>query len=72
MDMKAYSCNDHDGHWPVGVASIIIANDEEHAIKLLDSELKTVGLKPYKDHKYTLKEIDTNRPNVIVLNDGNY
>ena len=70
--MKLYVCKDHDHHWPVGVASIVLAKSEEDAIKLLDKELVACGLKPYKDKPYKLSKIPQTKPLALVLCDGNY
>ncbi|MBM6595574.1 hypothetical protein [Microvirga pudoricolor] len=67
--MRAFTCTDHDGYWSVGVASVVIAADEDEARLLLTAELSKSGL-----HKepFTLQEIDLTTPQAIVLRDGNY
>ena len=67
--MKVYICTDHDGHSPVGVASVIVAMNEGQADVLLASELIKCGLDPVK---FTLQELDTATPAVHVLQDGEY
>ncbi len=68
--MKVFVSTDHDGHWPVGVASVVVAADETEARRLLDAELRRDGLKP--DEPYTLREVDTGVARAEILCDGNY
>lgn len=72
MKPKVYIRTDHDRHWPVGVASIIVAKDQIHARSLLDEELRQRGLKGYKDEPYTLTWLDLTEPKAHVLCDGDY
>lgn len=67
--MNVYTCTDHDGHWPVGVASVVVANDAVEANWLLAAALTEAGL----DSKgFTLKVLDLTHPHAVILNDGNY
>lgn len=70
--MRCFVCTDHDGQWPVPVASVVFAPDLGEAILLLDAELKRVGLKVYVQAPYTLREITMDQPVAHVLSDGNY
>ena len=67
--MKVYTCIDHNTHYPVGGASIVIAEDKKRAKQLLNKELKEHGLEP---NDYSLQEIDISIAHAIVLNDGDY
>lgn len=67
--MKVFVCTDHDEHYPVGAASVIIAENEQQASSLLREELQRRGL---KGEGFTLKEIDLSAPIAVVLCDGNY
>ena len=67
--MKLFTCNDHKGYWPVGTASVIIAESQGEAHALLYDDLSRKGL---KDNDFTLTEIDLNNRQVIVLQDGDY
>jgi hypothetical protein len=67
--MNVYTCTDHDGHW-VGVASVIVAEDEEDARVLLIKELRSHGLDEAKP--FTLQKINTNDPRAYVLQNGDY
>ena len=70
--MKIYTCTDHDCFWPVGVASVIVATNEEEAKRLLDEKLKKKGLKTYSKSPYTFNELLTDKPEATILHDGNY
>lgn len=70
--MKVYTCTYHDGHYPVGVASVIVANNLTEAHDLLDDELEKFGLKPWIESNYRLWAVDLTKPNAEILNDGNY
>lgn len=70
--MKFFICTDHDLHYPVGCASVVIAETEEKAVWLLDRELKLTGLKPSSEVPYTLKEIQPHIARAYILNDGDY
>ena len=70
--LRIFTCTDHDGHYPVGTSSVIVARDEEEARELLDTALVAAGLKTGKEARYTLQELNTDRARVIILQDGNY
>ena len=67
--MKVYVCTDHNGHYPVGVAAVVIANDEAQARELLEAELTEHGL---GGGTFTLRRIQNEKPQAFVLMDGNY
>lgn len=67
--MNLYTCTDHDGHWPVGVASIVIAENKEEAKELLKSELSKQGL---DTHNFTLNKVDLDKKQAIILFNGDY
>lgn len=70
--MRLFICTDHDDHWPVGVASVVVARDEDEARRLLDQELMGRGLRPHARKAYTFREVDLSAPVAIVMCDGNY
>lgn len=70
--MKIFTCTDHDSHYPVGVASVIVAKDRREAKRLLDAELVAEGLKPWKEEKYTLEELPLHYKHAVILNNGEY
>jgi hypothetical protein len=71
--LKLYTCIDHAGFWPVGVASIVIAENEAEARICLDEALMRKGLKPSREDgtPYTLIEIPLKK-SVHILCDGDY
>ena len=68
-DYALYVCTDFEGHYPVGVAAVIIAKDHKQARKLLDEELKARDL-PAGKGKISLQ--DMSEPYAAILCDGNY
>lgn len=70
--MRIFTCTDHDTFYPVGAASVVIADDEEMARRLLDSALIARGLKPSSESSYTINEILETAPCAVILVDGNY
>lgn len=68
--MKVYVCTDHEGFWPVGVASIVVANDGVEATELLYTALRARGLT--QDIPFTLCEVDTSTPKAEIFRDGDY
>lgn len=67
--MRLWVCTDHDCHYPVGCASIVLAENEVAARWLLDAALVEHGLKATE---YTLTEIPLDQARAVVLNDGDY
>lgn len=70
--MKIFVCVDHDGHWPVPVASVVVAESEHDAVQLLDDALLKANLLPSSESRYTLTEVDASSPRAVILSDGNY
>lgn len=68
--MKVYVCQDHQGHWPVGVASIVVAETEEDARTLLINRLAKHSIE--QTEPFTLLPVDLAYPEAYVLCDGNY
>ena len=69
-EWKTYGVNDHDGVWPVGAASVVVAHSEEEARLLLDTALTERGLKTSDQEPYTLREVEPNT--AVILLDGDY
>lgn len=67
--MRLWTCVDHEGYWPTGVASVVIANTEGEARALLSAALREKSL---DDQVFTLQEVDLARTGAYVLNDGNH
>ena len=77
--MRAYVCTNFKGHWPVGTAAVMVANDRGHALRLLTAELDKHGLEPVKadaEGPLTLDDIEgplnLAAPGARILLDGNY
>lgn len=68
--MRVFYSTDHDGHYPVGIASIVVAPNEDSARVILSEILKQHGLNG--DKPFTLTELNTTSPKVLVLRDGDY
>lgn len=67
--MRVWICSDFEGFWPVGTASIVMAESSEQARALLQAALKERGL---PESEFTLIEVDLTTPHAIILRDGNY
>jgi len=71
--MRVFTCIDHDCVYPVGVASVVVAEDEQQAVELLNAALVERGLSPSTpDNPDTFVEVDLTKPMAIVLRDGDY
>ena len=68
--MNVYVCDDHETHYPVGGASVVVASCEDQARGLLQAELRVHGL--YKDEPFTLRQLALDTPVAVVLCDGDY
>jgi hypothetical protein len=66
--IRLWSCTDHDTHFPVGGASIVLARTEDEARGLLYALLRLRGL---DGEVFSLKEIEI-EPGAHVLSDGDY
>ena len=44
MKYKLFKCTDHDPHWCIGGASIVIESDKGYTHRLLDAPLREHGL----------------------------
>jgi CubicO group peptidase (beta-lactamase class C family) len=67
--MRVWFSNDHKGHWPVGGASIVVAEEHGMAFVMLIEALRRQGI---HDTAFTLTEVDQTRRHVLVLCDGEY
>lgn len=70
--MKAFTCTKFTGHYPVGVAAVVIAEDQEDAADMLNSKLISYHLvgdaKPEDMIQFPANEMES----VRVLCDGEY
>jgi len=69
--MRIFTCTTFDGHWPVGTAAVIVAQNLDQAISSLEKALSETGL-PQKITPEDVKEVCITQAQVIILNDGNY
>ena len=66
--MKVFVSYDFTGHWPVGAAAVILADDDVQAKFYLRQALKACGLGEQTD--FTVAELVA--PGAHILHDGNY
>ena len=66
--LRLFYSDDFTGHWPVGVAALVVASDEKEAALRLGLMLNARGLK----FDGTLTEVPLACPGVVILRDGNY
>jgi hypothetical protein len=67
--VKVWHCN-FKGHYPVGAAAVVVAENNIHAAELLNVELAKERLKPVIAQD--MIELDTSAPRAVVLCNGNY
>ena len=70
-ELKIWTNTGFTGHYPVGVAAVIIATDAKHATKLLNEHLKSIGL-PGDAKESGMRAIIATDARVIILNNGDY
>lgn len=72
--MRVFVCTDHEGFWPVGTASVVIAENEEQARELLTIALRNrmMNGQGLDSLPFTLQEISSSEPAAHILRDGNY
>lgn len=68
--MNVYICQNHQGHWPVGVGSVVVAENENDARRILVDRLAVHGVK--QTEPFTLWPINLTEAAAFVLCDGNY
>lgn len=66
--MRLFICKSHTGHYLPGV-SIVFADNETEARRLLDDEIRNQGLEP---NDYELEESHTEIKQAIILFNGDY
>lgn len=69
--MMTWTCNNFTGHYPVGTALFVAADNIEVAILLIEKKLNEIGL-PQKIDPQQLIPVPTHHRYVRILNDGNY
>lgn len=69
--MKIYVHTAFEGHYPVGVSALVVAESTTEAAMLLEGALDEQGLCQEIDPD-DFVEIETDGPDVRILNDGDY
>ena len=69
--MKVWTNTDFEGHWPVGVAAVVVADTAMQAAELLNNELQKRGLSRSATAEQ-FASLPTSRPMAVVLRDGDY
>lgn len=69
--MKLWTCTEFTGHYPVGTAALVVANDEEQACRMLEDVLLANGLRQ-EIKPEMLKRVSMGATRAILLCDGNY
>ena len=70
-NLRVWSITSFTGHYPVGVAAVVVAKDAEDAAKLLTVELSAHGLEQEIKAK-SMREVPMVIPMAFILADGNY
>ena len=69
--MRVFTHNKFEGHWPVGTAAVVVAENRATAKFRLEWALKEVGLTQTIDMA-DFDELDLQTESAAILNDGNY
>lgn len=69
--LKVFTNTGFEGHYPVGVAAVIVAKDKHDAAILLSNALFDAGLDPNVTEENMI-EINLTEEYASVLCDGNY
>lgn len=67
--MRVFYSTDFEGLWPVGTSAVVVASSEEEARAMLEKELSERLL---AGAPFTIHELATDKPSVLILQDGNY
>lgn len=70
-ELNVYTCVDFTGHYPVGQAAVVVAEDADAAEILLKKKLKKIGLDQGGD-ALNMVLLPTGRATAVILMDGNY
>lgn len=69
--MKVWYSRDFLGHYPVGTAAVMVASSEDIARLLLEIEMRAEGIEITKK-PFTVEELDTSEPGIVLLCNGEY
>jgi len=70
--MKIYTCTNFKGHYPVGTAAVVVANNRQEAERVLEDELHNLNLPQDRHWEPRLTEALTDTAYAIILNTGDY
>jgi hypothetical protein len=70
-ELKVFTNIAFEGHYPVGVAAIIIAKDKHDAARLLSNALFDAHLDPNVTEENMI-EVNSDEEQALILCDGNY
>ena len=71
--MNVFTFTNFDGHYPVGTAAVVVAQDLIVAKRLLDEQLVESGLPILAGQvDVNISQVDLEDQQVIILLDGNY
>jgi len=69
--LNTWTITGFEGHYPVGTAAVVTAENVEMAIKLLESELSRIGLTQEIKPEQLIPMVTSSRK-VRILCDGGY
>ncbi len=69
--MNIYTCTNFKGHYPVGTAAVVVAENKGEAERLLRDMLHQEDL-GYDKTPYVMELVDPNVNGAIVLLNGDY
>ena len=69
--MKAWTVDSFEGHYPIGTAAVIVAENISTAITILEDKLRQEGLQQ-QIKPDQLVPLSSGTSCVRILNDGNY
>jgi hypothetical protein len=69
--MKVWTNTEFQGHWPVGVSAVVVAETPGDAALLLNDELAKVGL-PRSARADQFVPVNTSAPGAVVLQSGDH
>lgn len=69
--LGVYVCNQFTGHYPTGVAAVVVAESQEHAAQLLNEQLRLEGLSGDANSNM-MALVMQESPQAVILCDGNY
>lgn len=70
--MKVFTCTNFTGHYPVGVAAVVIAETAEDAAEDLNYKLRERGLPGDATPQSMMEFPADGRESIRILCDGNY